>query len=350
VTACSLCASLQSLHKLMLSSPILIMLSPPHTPDTFLPLPHRQSSLTPSDDDSSIIELSFDYQFDEAGNYVRVTKGRNSSPPTPRDQEDGSASAKRKSVGGSPALVLNSNSPVGAGAAKRTSLSRSDSYPLVTGAEEQQQRARPRSFQRVVSGPALSAGPASAVGSGLRGTNRKLNVRPTSTSTSGAQREDRDDGADVESPQSIPHPHPTQQQQQQQQQQERTHRPSGLSPRLHGVSARSVSSSHAPTTSTSTTTDAQQQQRITSALPSRVSSSSLPASSSASNPGPGLGTGRQIIPGPNRAGRILMGTKYPSSTSAPTAVGGGAGGGGFDKINELEDTDLGVGYEEDGGT
>jgi len=45
-----------------------------------------------------------------------------------------------------------------------------------------------------------------------------------------------------------------------------------------------------------------------------------------------------------------MGTKYPSSTSVPTAVGGGAGGGGFDKINELEDTDLGVGYEEDGGT
>ena len=57
--------------------------------------------------------------------------------------------------------------------------------------------------------------------------------------------------------------------------------------------------------------------RAISGLPTRAYASSTGARQP-------LQPGRQIIPGPNRAGRVLMGVKY------------GVGSGGFDKINENE--------------
>jgi serine/threonine-protein kinase TTK/MPS1 len=86
-------------------------------------------------------------------------------------------------------------------------------------------------------------------------------------------------------------------------------RHAGHSPRL---SSRSASVSHI--------------ERITSALPARGSMSRAPLQV----------PGRQILPGPNRAGRILMGAKYGA------APGGGSAG--FDKISEAEalDGDLGA--------
>ncbi|KAG5220415.1 Dual-specificity kinase, spindle pole body (SPB) duplication and spindle checkpoint function [Salix suchowensis] len=62
--------------------------SPPRTPvDHLKP---RSSSSTPSDDSSIIDDLSFEYVFDDEGNYVRLSKGgsaksNHSTPPTPAD-------------------------------------------------------------------------------------------------------------------------------------------------------------------------------------------------------------------------------------------------------------------------
>jgi hypothetical protein len=106
-------------------------------------------------------------------------------------------------------------------------------------------------------------------------------------------------------------------------------RQSGLSPRL---AARSASTSQI------------QSQPSSDGLVSRITSAPIPISTS---------SGRQILPGPNRAGRILMGAKYTasssSSSSAPTtttttngtstANSAGQNGtvmGGFERINEQE--------------
>jgi hypothetical protein len=100
-------------------------------------------------------------------------------------------------------------------------------------------------------------------------------------------------------------------------------RQSGLSPRL---TARSASTS-------------QTQQAPSEGLVSRITSAPIPTSSS---------SGRQILPGPNRAGRILMGAKYTASSSSSTTtttstVNGagqnGTGMGGFERINEQEPFD-----------
>lgn len=99
-------------------------------------------------------------------------------------------------------------------------------------------------------------------------------------------------------------------------QQNKQQRPSGPSPR--GISSRSASTS--------------QLDRPTSALPSRASTSRAPLQA----------TGRQILPGPSRVGRILMGTKYANPAAGST---------GFDKISEVDahDTNLGGGGDFYGG-
>ncbi|KAF5382419.1 hypothetical protein D9615_002978 [Tricholomella constricta] len=122
--------------------------SPPRTPVDLKP---RLSSATPPSDDSSIIDdLSFDYVFDNEGNYVRLSKGSSSksntsSPPTPQDNLPQALDPPLKP----------SPPPV----ARRSSLSRSESaYPVLvsTAAAPQSDAQPPRSFQRVASGPALS--------------------------------------------------------------------------------------------------------------------------------------------------------------------------------------------------
>lgn len=119
--------------------------SPPRTP---LDPKHHPSSATPSDD-SSIEDLSFDFDFDPDGNYVRLSKGssksNHSSPPTPQDNL--------------PVPTSQPDSLKRSPMSRRTSLSRSESaYPVLvsTTGLSQSDAQLPRSFQRVASGPALS--------------------------------------------------------------------------------------------------------------------------------------------------------------------------------------------------
>ncbi|KIM89317.1 hypothetical protein PILCRDRAFT_813244 [Piloderma croceum F 1598] len=351
-------------------------MSPPHTPPGPVDLsPPRHTSLTPSDD-SSIIELSFDYEFDSAGNYVRVSKGcesrsDHSSPPTPQDPvPTGITRAKS-------ALVATSTSPSGdsPSAVRRASLSRSESYPIMTGAEQQRSQpptnpaAAARSFQRVVSGSVLPSAAQQASTStstttrttttnNLRGTSsRKISARAAALPQPGPQRvtieqyremdekirmedeemrvarerelallkrerEEKENvgagmGGDGEGE------YPVYQSKHQQRQ-------SGLSPRL---AARSASTSQIQN---------QTQQAPSEGLVSRITSAPIPTSTS---------SGRQILPGPNRAGRILMGAKYTASSSSSvtttstatttSSIANGAGQngtgmGGFERINEQE--------------
>ncbi|KAG6844604.1 hypothetical protein H0H87_005538 [Tephrocybe sp. NHM501043] len=122
--------------------------SPPRTP---VDQKRRPSLESPPSDDSSIIDdLSFDYVFDNEGNYVRLSKGsssksNHSSPPTPPDN-----------LPLQPPDTHHKPSPPSI--ARRSSLSRSESaYPvLVTTTTAPKSDAQPpRSFQRVTSGPAL---------------------------------------------------------------------------------------------------------------------------------------------------------------------------------------------------
>ncbi|KAH7909891.1 hypothetical protein BJ138DRAFT_168455 [Hygrophoropsis aurantiaca] len=222
--------------------------SPPRTP----PIAPRIPSTSPSDD-SSIIELSFDYEFDSAGNYVRVSKGSSgSSPPTPVELDNPRRHALSKSVTLDPVTVT------GATAA--------------------------RSFQRVASGPAALTPAASAASA------RKLS-RPQRIPLSIDEQPQDDWELRV-----------------QQDEKENI---------LNIINSDSDNQQPPPQKRTSPhlTARSQPDGRAISALPTRAYSSSRQP----------LQPGRQILPGPNRAGRILMGVKYTP----------------IDKINEHEQLDPG---------
>lgn len=133
--------------------------SPPRTPGERIAQASPEAANTPTSDESSIIEdLSFDYIFDDAGNIVRLSKGssksNHSSPPTPQEVLKPDPPGPKSP---SPDLL----SPVG-----RVSLSRSESaFPVLLGAgagtsstTAAAQNDKPaRSFQRVASGPAISS-------------------------------------------------------------------------------------------------------------------------------------------------------------------------------------------------
>ncbi|PPQ65143.1 hypothetical protein CVT24_011038 [Panaeolus cyanescens] len=133
--------------------------SPPHTPNDPRMTP---KSGTPNSDESSIIDdLSFDYIFDEAGNFVRLSKGssaksNHSSPSTPSEEALDPPPAPKSP---SPDLP---ESPI-----PRISLSRSESaFPVLSGngvgtstSAVTQEKHPARSFQRVASGPASSSTP-----------------------------------------------------------------------------------------------------------------------------------------------------------------------------------------------
>lgn len=345
---------------------IIMSLPPtPLTPESYNP-PSQLS--TPSSDDSSIIELSFDYQFDDAGNYVRVSKPRNSfsnrsestsSPPTPQDPITRAKSAVVSAPGTSSPVLVNA----------RNSLTRSESYPTVGVPEQRPQSVHvpsttaPRNFQRVVSSSALSSTASLRTGAplsnGVRGTGtvaaagrklaarllgpqrvtmeqqREMNdkIRAEDDEVVRREREEKEnitEAVEHEGEQNLhPHSHAKQQ-----------HRPSTLSPRL---ASRSASISHVPAEHNPAV-------RITSNLPSRASSFSATTAAPTTTT---TTSARQILPGPSRAGRILMGTKYASSSaatapsaaapppgpsSAPASGGAGLGlNGGFDKISEVDD-------------
>ncbi|KAI6166771.1 hypothetical protein EDD17DRAFT_1545792 [Pisolithus thermaeus] len=293
--------------------------SPPRTPPASavdaLKIP-RQSSTSPSDD-SSIIELSFDYELDSAGNYVRISKGssrsNDSTPPTPHEiLLDGPLINKSSSPPGTSAsyayvkppspILLNSPAP------PRNSLSQSDG--AYSAPPDQLQHRPPsvatgaslRSFQRVASGPAVltpaaQTAPRAPVSTGLRGTNRKLG-RPQRIPLDDYREqriEERDDLLHV--------PGEWDPRAQEEKENIILSSDSGdgmpsdngarrTSPRLVGRSA-SLS---------------QVDGRAISGLPTRAYGSMASGVVGASRPP--LKPGRQIMPGPNRAGRVLMGAKY----------------------------------------
>lgn len=301
----------------------------------------RRASTSPSDE-SSILELSFDYELDSAGNYVRVSKGssrsNHSSPPTPNDALlDGaiklSSSSPPQGTSMSyahikPPSPMLLNSPV---PPRRNSLSRSESaYPLLqggSGAEPlplaAQHRAQSlamansaRSFQRVASVPATLTPAASQsalrapLSSGLAGTGRKIG-RP--------QRVPRDEYRDQP-------PLTLDEREELRVREEWDMRVQEEKENLITISdGDGLSSDGAASKRTSPRLIArsgsvsQLDGRAISGLPTRAYGSSTGARQP-------LQPGRQIMPGPNRAGRVLMGmgVKY------------GVGSGGFDKINENE--------------
>lgn len=311
--------------------------SPPQTPPMIAfddpKILSRRTSTSPSDE-SSIIELSFDYELDSAGNYVRVSKGSSrsnlSSPPTPNDALlDGAL----KPLSSSPPqgtsipyaytkppspILLNSPIP-----SRRNSLSRSENaFPSLqsgSGTESlplaAQHRAQPsatgnsaRSFQRVASVPVTltPAAPQPALraplSSGLAGTGRKIG-RP--------QRVPRDEYR--EQP-----PLTLDEQEELRVQEEKEN----LITILDGdglPSDGAASKRTSPRLTARSASVSQLDGRAISSLPTRAYGSSAGARQP-------LQPGRQIMPGPNRAGRVLMGM----------AVKYGVGSGGFDKINENE--------------
>lgn len=295
----------------------------------------RQSSTSPSDE-SSILELSFDYELDSAGNYVRISKGssrsNNSTPPTPHEalldvaiKPSSSTPPQSSYVYTKPPSPILLNSPA---QARRNSLSRSESaYPLLNGlavealppsAHHRSQSlatgSTARSFQRVASAPATQTPAASQVAlrapisSGLGGTGRKIG-RP--------QRVPLDDYR--EQP-----PLTFDEREELRARGEWEVRAQEEKENLMISSDGDVLSSDgaapkrtSPRLATRSATVSQLDGRAISGLPTRA----YATSTGARQP---LQPGRQIIPGPNRAGRVLMGVKY------------GVGSGGFDKINENE--------------
>ena len=280
----------------------------------------RNTAGTPSDD-SSIIELSFDYEFDASGNYVRVSKGSHdsvhSTPPTPQDCHEPSPNGMNIKPA-SPALF---NSP------RRSSLSRSESYPIMSQAEVHAQPAPVvgsnalRSFQRVASGPTLSNIPTPAstranapMNNGLRGTARKVRALGAQRVTIEQYREMDEKNRLEDEELRAKGEHPAVKEEWEREQKENISNTEGNDPNLIVLNliSKQRPSDLSPRLS-SRSTSASQTDRITSALPSRASTSTS--------------KGRQILPGPSRAGRILMGTKYAASTSQPSE---------FDKINEID--------------
>lgn len=270
---------------------------------------------------------------------MRVSKGSSrsdhSSPPTPQDLPHDAASSP-SAAHSNGFLSAKSTSPVLLNSpARRGSLSRSESYPVTAAAEERTQNASaPRSFQRVASGSAISSNslstaitPASLrasapMSNGLRGTARKVTTRSGPQRMTMEQYREMDEKLKIEDHEKRMASAGENREWEREEKENITDaesgselgsnsrkRPAGHSPRL---SSRSASASHI--------------ERITSALPARGLMSRAPLQV----------PGRQILPGPNRAGRILMGAKY--------GVASGVSSTGFDKISEVEavDGDLGA--------
>lgn len=310
--------------------------SPPRTPPLIaidVSKNPRQSS-TPPSDESSIIELSFDYELDSAGNYVRVSKGssrsNNSSPPTPHEALLDSLPNK-PSPPVPPYTYMKPPSPIllHSPALRRNSLSQAEtahvSQPQSAPLDQPQHRSSGgslRSFHRVASGPAAVT-PAAQTNlrvPGSRGTGHKL-TRPQRIPLDEYRDyqhvEEREDNPRVRGEWDLRN----------QEEKENiitsfdaidgssSDAVKRISPRLAGRSA-SLN---------------QVDGRAAPIAPSRsygtVLSGPIPASRAP------LQSSRSILPGPSRAGRVLMATKYR------------VGPGGFGKITENEGSESEAGGE-----
>jgi serine/threonine-protein kinase TTK/MPS1 len=244
----------------------------PSTSPPRTPEDNRTSSksMTPNSDDSSIIDdLSFDYIIDSEGNLVRLSKGSSSKSNHSSPPTPQEASLQ-------PDLPLIKpppspdllNSPV-----SRISFSRSESaFPVLSsGSSSGPQNEKPaRSFQRVASGPAISMSTS--------------NLAPTSASLSNPRAASRrigiEDGKD-----------------------------------FHEVNSSSRS-----------------RQTVESNSPAYLSNGASTASGRPLTDIQRSTRSRQIMPGPNRAGRIMKSasvTKYNGSGVHPS----------FDRISERETSD-----------
>ena len=291
--------------------------SPPRTPED-----NRMSSksTTPSSDDSSIIDdLSFDYIIDPEGNLVRLTKtsskSNHSSPPTPLE-----ASLQPDLPLKPPSTDL-LTSPV-----SRILLSRSESaFPVLSGASstDSQNEKPTRSLQRVVSGPAI--------------TMSASYLAPTTTSSLSKPRsaprritvEDSRDRHEVNSSSRVrqisdSHSHSHTLQEEKENISEADEQPyiqTAMAPVKHRSSPPLATRSLPPSSS-----------RVP---PTRATYLANGASTANGRPLTDIQRGthsRQIIQGPNRAGRIMKPTsasKYSSSALHPS----------FDRISERETSD-----------
>ena len=293
--------------------------SPPRTPEG-----NRISSTsaTPNSDDSSIIDdLSFDYIFDQEGNFVRLPKGlssksNHSSPPTPQDaslQPD--PPLKPPSPDSHPSPMT------------RISLSRSESaFVLSSGSSATAQTEKPpRSLQRVVSGPVVTLStsylaPTASSLSKPRVPPRRIVMEDSrerhDVHSSSRTRQLLESNANV-------HPHTLQEEKENiSESDEHPHIQTAMvaikqrnSPPL---ATRSVSSSSSR------------------APPARAAYLTNSASAPSGRPLTDIQRGphsRQIMPGPNRAGRTMKSTsasKYASSAAIASS---------FDRISEREVSD-----------
>ncbi|KAK2465247.1 hypothetical protein APHAL10511_002601 [Amanita phalloides] len=260
--------------------------SPPTTP-------------TPPSDDSSVIDdLSFDYIFDDNGGYIRLSKGSSksqNSPPTPNETS------------------LHTDLPPSP--PSRPSLSRSESAYLPPSGTD---KPNARSFQRVASGPALSLTP--NLPPAAVSKTRALSRRATSEDVNREQ-----DARKVDLPGHI--------------------RPQLDSHNMHQEEKENVSeveeAAYHPPSNRQRHSPPQLSRSVVSSLrssyqhhPSRMAHASQANSANrppdtsqrASHP-------RQVLPGPNRAGRVV---KLAGSNAVLLAPKHSSSSSGIDRIAEHE--------------
>ena len=299
--------------------------SPPRTPeDNRSSSTSSSKSTTPNSDDSSIIDdLSFDYIIDQEGNFVRLSKGlssksNHSSPPTPQEaplQPDPPLKPPSPDFLASPAT--------------RISFSRSESaFPVLSSGSSTvaQNEKPPRSFQRVASGPAMAMSasylaPTASSLSKPRAAPRRITMEDSRDrhEANGSSRARQTIDSNV-------HSHTLQEEKENiSESDEHSHIQSAIvavkqrsSPPL---ASRLVSSSSA---------------RVAGARAAYLANGTSTASGRPLTDMPLSQRGshsRQIVQGPNRAGRIMKSTsasKYSSSAAIPPS---------FDRISERETSD-----------
>jgi serine/threonine-protein kinase TTK/MPS1 len=286
--------------------------SPPRTPDD-----NRVSSKssTPSSDDFSIIDdLSFDYIIDPEGNLVRLTKNssksNHSSPPTPLEA----------SLQPDPPSADLLTSPV-----SRILLSRSESaFPVLSGGSsaDSQNEKPPRSFQRVVSGPAIAMSASYLAPTTTSSLSKPRSAPRRITVEDSRDRHEVNSSSRVrQTSDSHSHSHTLQEEKENiSESDERPYIQTAMPPVKHRnsppLATRSLPSSSSrvpPTRATYLANGASANGRPLTDIQRGAHS-------------------RQIIQGPNRAGRIMKATsasKYSSSAIHPS----------FDRISERETSD-----------
>ena len=288
--------------------------SPPRTPED---IRISSKSTTPNSDDSSVIDdLSFDYIIDSEGNLVRLSKGsssksNHSSPPTPKDASLQPDSLKPPS----PDLL---NSPD-----SRISFSRSESAFLPSGLSTDSQNEKPaRSFQRVVSGPAIAMS-----ASYLAPTASSLS-KPHVASRRITMEESRD-YHEINSSSRTRQIHEPNLNSRALQEEKENISESDEHPHIQTAMA-AVKQRNSPPLATRLVSSSSSR-----VPPARAAYLSNGASTASGRPLTDIQRGsrsRQIMPGPNRAGRIMKSTsasKYSSSAVHPS----------FDRISERETSD-----------